>query len=276
MRTRYQPASPKTKQCVVCGETFRTKMSGTGPSACWLHRDELRREQRRNYRNARRARERKVTGDITATDLILIRSKQRDACAACMSPLNGGGHLDHIVQLHLGGTHTKDNVRFLCEGCNLTRPKDHSDIGAFQFNLWMQDVHSAASLSTSQKKRVPCLRCASAVPKRRRLRGYLYCLDCKPPYEQLRRNEPCKDCGAPVPTSRRQRGDLHCYECKPRYEGCGMPIKPRYDGKYDMGTVVMLRRCGDGYKRIAKALGVSRGTARELVKRAEQIGLVPA
>jgi DNA-binding transcriptional regulator LsrR (DeoR family) len=38
----------------------------------------------------------------------------------------------------------------------------------------------------------------------------------------------------------------------------------------------MLRRCGDGYKRIAKALGVSQYTARYLVKRAEQIGLVPA
>jgi hypothetical protein len=273
---RYQPAPPKTKQCVICDETFRTKGRGRSPSACWLHRDDLRREQRRNARNARRARKGKVIGDITTTDLISIRSKQRDTCACCESRLHSGGHLDHIVQLHLGGTHTKDNVRFLCSDCNLTRPKkDHSDIGAFQFNLWMQDVLTVACLSTSQKKRVPCLGCAADVSKGRRVRDYLYCFDCKPAFEQLRSNERCDDCGANVPTSRRRQGDMHCWQCKPKYFDRVMPDKPKklsYDGKHDMGTVVMLRRCGDGYKRIAKALGVSRGTARELVKRAEAIG----
>lgn len=72
---------------------------------------------------------------------------------------------------------------------------------------------------------------------------------------------------------------MHCYECKPKYSGRVYPSRSKklsYDGKYDMGTVVMLRRCGDGYKKIAKTLGVSRGVARELVKRAEAIGLVPA
>jgi hypothetical protein len=143
----------------------------------------------------------------------------------------------------------------------------------------MQDVRTGACLSTSQKKRVPCLGCAADVPKDRRLRGYLYCLGCKPAFEQLRRNEPCDHCGANVPISRRHRGDMHCYECKPKYSGRVMPARSKklsYDGKHDMGTVVMLRRCGHGYKKIAKAIGVSRHTARDLVKRAEQIGLVPA
>ncbi len=72
---------------------------------------------------------------------------------------------------------------------------------------------------------------------------------------------------------------MHCYQCKPRHSGRESTPRPKklcYDGKHDMGTVVMLRRCGDGYKKIAKALGVSRHTARDLVKRAEQIGLMPA
>jgi hypothetical protein len=253
---RYQPAPPKTKQCVICGETFRTKTRGRSPSACWLHRDDLRREQRRNARNARRARKRKVIGDITTTDLISIRSKQRDTCACCESRLHSGGHLDHIVQLHLGGTHTKDNVRFLCSDCNLTRPKkDHSDIGAFQFNLFMQVEAPAVKIATERNRP----------------------LDVK---FSRRGSRTCLKCGQLTVSDRRAwRNDMHCYGCKPKHSKHCIPSRSKklsYDGKYDMGTVVMLRRCGDGYKKIAKTLGVSRGIARDLVKRAEAIGWVAA
>lgn len=37
-------------------------------------------------------------------------------------------HLDHVIPLAVGGTHTKDNVRFLCARCNQSRPKDGSDL----------------------------------------------------------------------------------------------------------------------------------------------------
>ena len=39
-------------------------------------------------------------------------------------------HLDHIIPLNpkASGTHTTDNVRFICLKCNLKRPKDGSDI----------------------------------------------------------------------------------------------------------------------------------------------------
>lgn len=46
-------------------------------------------------------------------------------------------HLDHIVPLNQGGTHTHGNVRIICADCNLRRPKDGSDYTG-QITLWAQ------------------------------------------------------------------------------------------------------------------------------------------
>lgn len=42
-------------------------------------------------------------------------------------------HLDHIIPLNIGGTHTRNNVRYVHAKCNLQRPKNGSDI--IQFRL---------------------------------------------------------------------------------------------------------------------------------------------
>lgn len=39
-----------------------------------------------------------------------------------------GKHLDHILPLIAGGEHKKNNVRFICFKCNVSRPKDGSDL----------------------------------------------------------------------------------------------------------------------------------------------------
>jgi hypothetical protein len=185
--------------------------------------------------------------------LIALRKSQGNLCAQCSEALDESAHLDHIIQLHMGGTHTRDNVRFLCGTCNMTRPRDHSDVGLFQFNLFMQPQAPATNVAANRSTQ----------------------LTLKFPRKSSRT---CLICGLPnVPDGRVWRNDMHCYDCKAKNTGRGGG-RPSisYNGKHDMGTVVMLRRCGDGYKRIAKAIGVSRETARALVKRAEQIGLVPA
>lgn len=46
-------------------------------------------------------------------------------------------HLDHILPINQGGTHTHGNVRIICAGCNLSRPKDGSDFTG-QLTLWAQ------------------------------------------------------------------------------------------------------------------------------------------
>jgi len=272
---RYEPTPPKTKNCVVCGGVFRTKTNGRGPSACWLCRDQWRAEQRRAARNARRARERSVRGDVTGAFLVQLRKSQRDRCAQCSTELKGGGHLDHIVQLHLGGTHSKDNVRFLCVACNLCRPMDHSDVGQFQLNVFMQVNAPRVDVRTTRP--TTCSECSGPLPAHRRKSGDIRCYECFPRFECLRVHVACSQCGQELTGSRKYHGSGMCSSCAPSRRVAPPPrFKQSYDGKHDMGTVVMLRRCGDGYKRIAKAIGVSRGTARELVRRAEQIGLVSA
>lgn len=65
------------------------------------------------------------------------------ACPLCGVRLTSGlgkpnsKHLDHIIPLAIGGTHTHGNVRIVCRDCNLRRPKDGSDY-AGPVTLWAQ------------------------------------------------------------------------------------------------------------------------------------------
>lgn len=46
-------------------------------------------------------------------------------------------HLDHIIPVAVGGTHTHGNVRIICADCNVRRPKDGSDYSG-PVTLWAQ------------------------------------------------------------------------------------------------------------------------------------------
>lgn len=65
-------------------------------------------------------------------------------------------HLDHIIPIAAGGTHTLGNVRVICATCNLSRPSDASDLNGHQPTLWAtdQDAARAASvLATTRSRR---------------------------------------------------------------------------------------------------------------------------
>jgi 5-methylcytosine-specific restriction endonuclease McrA len=55
----------------------------------------------------------------------------------CDDLLGPDAHVDHILPLAAGGTHTKDNLRILCPSCNCSRPTDGSDVTNQQMNIWM-------------------------------------------------------------------------------------------------------------------------------------------
>jgi hypothetical protein len=71
--------------------------------------------------------------DITIDWLIQLKENTK-FCPLCKVELNDINkdpaqyNLDHIILLSLGGTHTKNNVRFTCRKCNLKRPKDGRDL----------------------------------------------------------------------------------------------------------------------------------------------------
>lgn len=70
------------------------------------------------YRQKREARERGAVGHFTPEDVARIRKNQRDKCAYCRSPLNGKGHLDHIVAIARGGSNYPRNLQLTCQSCN--------------------------------------------------------------------------------------------------------------------------------------------------------------
>lgn len=91
------------------------------------------REYRRNTNHRRRSQTKET--DITAKwlqDLL----EATDQCAVCGDTFAKSAsrdhplcpNLDHIKPLNTGGTHTRDNVRFICRTCNQTRPHDGSDV----------------------------------------------------------------------------------------------------------------------------------------------------
>jgi hypothetical protein len=55
-------------------------------------------------------------------------------CILCGKQMNDnskypdGKELDHIIPLCINGTHTINNVRYICSKCNRTRPRDGSDL----------------------------------------------------------------------------------------------------------------------------------------------------
>ena len=66
-------------------------------------------------------------GTITTSSLLLLKEKTKH-CVLCSSVLDYDGsgcvHLDHIIPLSKGGTHSLDNVRWVCARCNLIKGSD--------------------------------------------------------------------------------------------------------------------------------------------------------
>lgn len=86
----------------------------------------------------RRERLKKQVGDPYERWEVIERDTGKDGILRCTHPkcVEPGGkviervkdvHLDHIVPISQGGKDELDNVRVVCETCNLSRPKDGSD-----------------------------------------------------------------------------------------------------------------------------------------------------
>ncbi len=91
-------------------------------------------EDRRERYRLRRAAIDSTTSDITVDWLKQLQSIT-PKCELCECELLYGAaqhdhkkaNLDHIIPLNVGGTHTRDNVRYICYLCNLRRPKNGAD-----------------------------------------------------------------------------------------------------------------------------------------------------
>lgn len=80
----------------------------------------------------------KSTGDNTVTKKFIfsLKAKQKNRCIYCEANIEEKFHIDHIVALSKGGTHTSDNIQLLCGTCNLKKSnKDHIEYAMEQGRL---------------------------------------------------------------------------------------------------------------------------------------------
>lgn len=126
--------------CVACNESQSLKWQGANPekvaamrrakgavySANYYWRDPERQKNNTarylakhpDRRRQLEQRRRNAEGRFTAEDLSSIRTTQGDRCAYCKKRLKGGGHLDHIIPIKLGGSNWPKNLQWLCQPCN--------------------------------------------------------------------------------------------------------------------------------------------------------------
>ena len=115
--SKYHPA------CVQCGTTT-VKHKGRGYcKECWKTSEWYRAKNSKKMAKRRGA---EIKGDITPQFLRELW-EATNMCAECGKVMENhsqypyGRHLDHILPIALGGTHTKDNVRYIHAYCNVRR-----------------------------------------------------------------------------------------------------------------------------------------------------------
>lgn len=150
---RTTSAEGYLRKCVVCGTEFRRRTRHAfvcGAGKCQRARrdpEKLKAEARRknaNRNHLRRAQLRAALSDdpALAVTAALVRDllAQAKSCPICRKRLSEKRghpqkkHLDHVVPLAVGGAHTTGNVRVICATCNLSRPRNASDVE--QETLW--------------------------------------------------------------------------------------------------------------------------------------------
>jgi hypothetical protein len=148
----------RTCVCVECGEQFRSSAANVLVCGLKCRRSRQRKQRTDDYLERQRVRDRKRSrhrnhvrrdlaerGDLTAPAVKAILDS-RTFCPLCGHKMRDDvprGHprkkqLDHIIPINVGGTHTLGNVRAICAACNLSRPKDGSDV--VQESLWARSL----------------------------------------------------------------------------------------------------------------------------------------
>ena len=79
----------------------------------------------RIHKQNRRARKLETGGILSKGLAARLFKIQRGKCACCGKPLGTDFHLDHIMPLALGGTHTDDNIQLLRAICNQQKSAKH-------------------------------------------------------------------------------------------------------------------------------------------------------
>lgn len=168
-RERHAAKAGRNVRPPVCGDcggrtTRGANASGRLCEACAKERKRIRWSRKTSLR---RAVERFT--DITPEYERALRKRTRRCpiCRAWMTCSPGkpnSKHLDHIIPLVIHGTHTVGNVRIICRSCNLSRPKDGSDLAGHQPTLWAQDLAAVEEFTVARAARAESRTCRCGRP----------------------------------------------------------------------------------------------------------------
>jgi hypothetical protein len=75
----------------------------------------------------RRSRKKFNGGKLSKGIIEKLYNEQKGLCACCGESLENGYHLDHIIPLTMGGSHSDDNAQLLTPHCNLSKGCKHPD-----------------------------------------------------------------------------------------------------------------------------------------------------
>lgn len=207
-----------------------------------------------------------AVSDITPEQELAMRHKTRK-CPLCRVFMTGkpgrpnSKHLDHIVPLGIGGTHTHGNVRIICATCNLKRPKDGSDyIGPV--TLWAQGEIAVSRPDRRAGRVMNLTTCRKGlhpwVPENIKItsRGTKRCRACEEAKDRQRRPlRPCPHCGLPTALPGSQAMCQPCIEAAAR-------------------KAAELHASGLSWNQVAPLVGY--GTAEGVRYAAKRVGYVPA
>lgn len=155
-RERYCQQSKSAVHPPVCDDCGGPTSRGSTAYGRFCTRCANGRKRARESRKRSKRRTAQRYTDITAQYERELRERARRCrlCSVWMTSKPGrpnSKHLDHIIPIAIGGTHTVGNVRIICRTCNLTRPSDGSDLVGHQPTLWAQDLAVVELLEVTKK-----------------------------------------------------------------------------------------------------------------------------
>lgn len=127
----------RVRICAVCGDPFTAK-SATAivcSSKCKSRREDPTKLRARNVAKNHRRRALVVAGDVSSAEIADLLAGSGECCPLCGDAFTDGDsnagtyrNVDHVVPLFAGGHHELENLRVVCRSCNISRPKDGSDL----------------------------------------------------------------------------------------------------------------------------------------------------
>ena len=99
-------------------ETHKEQLYEKGKKYRETHRDYFKVKYKERKNNIKSTNDGSITQALLE-ELLLLQDNKCTYCGCKLTPDNK--HMDHIIPISRGGTHTADNIHYVCKGCNQSK-----------------------------------------------------------------------------------------------------------------------------------------------------------